>query len=175
VLWGLALRNQVFFLADPATWRRLATIISKNLVAKSGNFQPTIHPWFSLNSLCEQVNSVPHELLQELALRIPHGVHVGLCIEFHRQWMAKVVNPKRPFQFAGITPALMAAGRKYFCTMVDADSGFLPRSFTLRNTSLSLGYFVVLRHASGKPAKSGCMGTGAFDAFDFGSLNLSHT
>ena len=25
----------------------------------------------------------------------------------------------------------MAAGRKYFCTMMDADSGFLPLSFTL--------------------------------------------
>ncbi len=29
------------------------------------------------------MNSVPHELFQELALRILHGVHVGLCIEFH--------------------------------------------------------------------------------------------
>jgi len=38
-----------------------------------------------MNSLREQVNSVPHQLFQELALRVPHGVHVGLRIELHRR------------------------------------------------------------------------------------------
>jgi len=28
------------------------------------------------------VNSVPHQQFEELALRIPHGLHVGLRVEF---------------------------------------------------------------------------------------------
>jgi hypothetical protein len=75
----------------------LATISPKNLVAKSENFQPTINPWFSLKSLREQVNSVSHELFEELALRIPHGFHVGLRVEFHR--CAKVLVPQNTLQF----------------------------------------------------------------------------
>src|SRR6202142_3850049 len=60
--------------------------------------------------------------------------------------------------------------------MMDADNGFLPLSRTLGNTkSVSLPKGVLSRHARRNPARRGCMGTGAFDAFDFGTLNLPHT
>src|ERR1700693_5160101 len=60
--------------------------------------------------------------------------------------------------------------------MMDADSGFLPLSLTLGNTkSVSLPKGVLSRQARRNPARRGCMGTGAFDAFDFGTLNLPHT
>src|SRR5438552_18851903 len=59
---------------------------------------------------------------------------------------------------------------------MDADSGFLPLSLTLGNTkSVSLLKGVLSRQARRNPASRGCMGTGAFDAFDFGTLNLPHT
>jgi hypothetical protein len=75
-----------------------------------------------------------------------------------------------------MTPAFTAAGLRYFCTMMDVDSGFLPLSLTLGNTkSVSLLKGVLSRQAGRNPAGSGCMGTGAFDAFDFGTLNLPHT
>ena len=55
-------------------------------------------------------------------------------------------------------------------------SGFLPLSLTLGNTkSVSLPKGVLSRQARRNPARRGCMGTGAFDAFDFGTLNLPHT
>jgi hypothetical protein len=60
--------------------------------------------------------------------------------------------------------------------MIDADSGFLPLSLMLGNTkSVSLPKGVLSRHARRNPASRGWMGTGAFDAFDFGTLNLPHT
>src|ERR1022692_323337 len=75
-----------------------------------------------------------------------------------------------------MTPAFTAAGLRYFCTIMDADSGFLPLSLTLGNTkSVSLPKGVLSRQARRNPARRGCMGTGAFDAFDFGTLNLPHT
>src|SRR5664279_2439533 len=75
-----------------------------------------------------------------------------------------------------MTPSFTAAGLRYFCTMMDVDSGFLPLSLTLGNTkSVSLLKGVLSRQAGRNPAGSGCMGTGAFDAFDFGTLNLPHT
>src|SRR5271157_1272092 len=75
-----------------------------------------------------------------------------------------------------MTPAFTAAGRRYFCTRIDADNGFLPFRRVLGNTkSWSLAYGVFSRQASRKPARRGCIGTGAFEAFDFGSLNRPHT
>jgi hypothetical protein len=44
----------------------------------------------------------------------------------------------------------------YLCAMMEADSGFLPLSFVLKNTkSLSFAYYVFSRHAKRKPAKTG--------------------
>ena len=38
----------------------------------------------------------------------------------------KLWKPKRTHSSSLITLALMAAGRRYFCTMIEADRGFLP-------------------------------------------------
>src|SRR5450755_2454189 len=60
--------------------------------------------------------------------------------------------------------------------MMDADSGFLPLSLMLGNTkSESLAKGVWSRQARRNPASRGCMGTGDFDAFDFGTLNRPQT
>jgi hypothetical protein len=49
-------------------------------------------------------------------------------------------------------------------------------SRTLGNTkSVSLRKGVFSRQSEKKPGKKWVMGTGAFDAFDFGTLNLPHT
>ena len=60
--------------------------------------------------------------------------------------------------------------------MMDPDSGFLPLSLTLGNAkSVSLTNGILSRRARRNSTRRGCMGTQAFDAFDFDILNLFYT
>src|SRR5580693_1882774 len=88
----------------------------------------------------------------------------------------KLWKPKRTRSSSLMTPALIAAGRRYFCTMIEADNGFLPFRRKLGKTkSSSFAYGVLSLHAIKKPASTGCIGTGAFEAFDLGTLNWAQT
>src|ERR1700735_2592110 len=60
----------------------------------------------------------------------------------------KLWKPKRTRSSSLMTPALISAGRRYFCTMIETDNGFLPFSRKLGKTkSSSFAYGVLSFHA----------------------------
>ncbi len=105
-----------------------------------------------------------------------HSFRIDLQLDRRRsQRMPEVVKAESDLLAFLDDSCFIAAGRRYFCTRFEADSGFLPFRRVLGNTkSSSLAYGVFSRQASRKPARRGCVGTGTFDAFDFGTLNLPH-
>ena len=55
------------------------------------------------------------------------GSHFSFTSEEASEWR-KLWKPNRTRWSSLMTPALTAAGRRYFCTMIEADNGFLPLS-----------------------------------------------
>ena len=141
----------------------LATIIPQHLgvfahsLTAQGSAQDT-----SLDRVREQVGLVAEQDFQELALCFEPRLLIGLRIQLHGRSdvfvrrmpctvfgshfsftseeaseCRKLWKPKRTRSSSLITPALMGAGRRYFCTMMEADNGFLPLSRKLGRGSMA--------------------------------------
>jgi hypothetical protein len=92
----------------------LATIIPKNLAAQSLNLPPAIPPTI----LSEQVDFVPHQLFQESPLRLPHRLHVRLCLELHSR--PEVLVAQYPLHRLGLHFQLHQRSRKCMREVVKA-------------------------------------------------------